>query len=429
MINGRSDMSPVYALVDCNNFYVSCERVFNPKLEGRPVIVLSNNDGCAIARSNETKALGIKMGEPAFQIRNLIKSHGIQVYSSNYTLYGDMSQRVMQTLSQFTPDIEIYSIDEAFLDLSGFTHYDLTNYGRRIRSTIKRWTGIPVSIGIAETKTLAKIANRIAKKSKKAAGVLDLTDSPFRDKALEITDVADVWGIGRQYARFLRMNGINTALQLRDTDDALIKNKMGVVGTRILQELRGVSCYSLEHCPPRKKEITVSRSFKLPIESPDELKEAIAAYASRGSEKLRQEHSAAGVLMVFLMTNRFEKRFYIKFEAVRLPVATSDSSELIRYAHDGLRKIYRKGLKYKKAGVMFHELVSEDRIQTSLFDPINRQRSKILMKTLDAVNTSIGSGSLKYAAEGLRNNSRWRTVFRKRSPSYTTNWNQLLKVS
>lgn len=422
-------MSPVFALVDCNNFYVSCERVFDPKLEGRPVIVLSNNDGCAIARSNEAKALGIKMGEPVFRIRDLIKAHDIQVYSSNYALYGDMSRRVMQTLSQFTPDIEIYSIDEAFLDLSGFKHYDLTDYGRRIRSTIKRWTGIPVSIGIAETKTLAKVANRIAKKSEKADGVLDLTDSPFRDKALEITDVADVWGIGRRYARFLMMNGINTARRLRDADEALIKNKMGVVGTRILRELRGIPCYSLENCPPRKKEITVSRSFKLPVESLDELKEAIAAYASRGAEKLRKEHSAAGVLMIFLMTNRFEKRCYIKFEAVRLPVATSDSSELIRYAHEGLGKIYRKGLKYKKAGVMFQELVSEDRIQTGLFDHRDRKRSKLLMKTLDAVNASIGGGSLKYAAEGLRINPRWRTVFRKRSPSYTTNWNQLLKVS
>jgi len=237
-------MPPAFAIVDCNNFYVSCERVFNPRLAGKPVVVLSNNDGCVVARSNEAKALGIKMGVPVFQISSLIKTHKVQVFSSNYALYADMSQRIMNTLSRFTPDIEIYSIDEAFLDLSQFKQYDLTDYGHKIRSSIKQWTGIPVSIGIAETKTLAKIANKIAKKSVKAEGVLNLTASPYLNRALEITDVGDVWGIGHSYSSFLEKHGIHNALQLRDADDKFIKKKMGITGVRLLQELRGVSCYA-----------------------------------------------------------------------------------------------------------------------------------------------------------------------------------------
>ncbi|TFG89811.1 MAG: Y-family DNA polymerase, partial [Syntrophobacterales bacterium] len=258
-------MSPTFALVDCNNFYVSCERVFNPQLIGKPVVVLSNNDGCVIARSNEAKAIGIRMGAAVFKIQDVIKAHGVHVYSSNYALYGDMSQRVMETLTDFTLDVEIYSIDEAFLDLSGFKRSSLTDYGRSIWSTVRTWTGIPVSVGIAETKTLAKIANRIAKKSERAHGVLDLTVSPYRDRALAITDVEDIWGVGRGYATFLRGAGINNALQLRNAPDGPIRKKMGITGLRLLQELRGVSCYPLEQSPPPKKEITVSRSFKHPL--------------------------------------------------------------------------------------------------------------------------------------------------------------------
>jgi len=247
-------MTPTFALVDCNNFYVSCERVFNPTLIGKPVVVLSNNDGCVIARSNEAKALGISMGIPVFKIRDTIKTHGVHVYSSNYALYGDMSQRIVEIFSDFTPDVEIYSIDEAFLELSGLKRSSLADYGRSIRSTVQAWTGIPVSVGIAETKTLAKIANRIAKKSERAHGVLDLTRSPYRDRALAITEVEDIWGAG-----------INNALELRNAPDGLIKKKMGITGMRLLQELRGVSCYPLEQSPPSKKEIAVSRAFKNPL--------------------------------------------------------------------------------------------------------------------------------------------------------------------
>lgn len=423
-------MPPAFAIVDCNNFYVSCERVFNPRLAGKPVVVLSNNDGCVVARSNEAKALGIKMGVPVFQISSLIKTHGVQVFSSNYALYADMSQRIMNTLSKFTPDIEIYSIDEAFLDLSQFKRYDLTDYGHKIRSTIKQWTGIPVSIGIAETKTLAKIANKIAKKSVKAEGVLNLTASPYLNRALEITDVGDVWGIGHSYSSFLEKHGIHNALQLRDADDKFIKKKMGITGIRLLNELRGIPCYALEQFPSPKKGITVSRTFKNSIESLDDLKEAVAAYASIGAEKLRKEHSVAGVIMVFLMTNRFRKEnYYINIKTIKLPVATSDTSELIHYAHEGLKAVYRKGYLYKKTGVMFKHLYPENQIQADLFNYKDFKRSKKLMQALDNVNKKMGSDTLKYAATGLTTNQSWKTVFKRRSPSYTTNWDQIVKVS
>jgi len=313
---------------------------------------------------------------------------------------------------------------------SQFKQYDSTDYGHKIRSTIKQWTGIPVSIGIADTKTLAKIANKIAKKSVKAEGVLNLTASPYLNSALEITEVGDVWGIGRSYSRFLNNYGIHNALQLRDADDKFIKKKMGITGVRLLQELRGVSCYALEHSPSPKKGITVSRTFKNSIESMDELKEAIAAYASIGAEKLRKERSFAGVMMVFLMTNRFKKEnYYVNIKTIRLPIATSDTSELIRYAHEGLKGIYRKGHLYKKAGVMFKHLNPENQIQADLFHYKDFKRSKKLMQTLDNINKKMGSDTLKYAATGLSNNQRWKTVFKRRSPSYTTNWDQLLKVS
>ncbi|MEW6671276.1 MAG: Y-family DNA polymerase [Thermodesulfobacteriota bacterium] len=419
-------MSKVFALVDCNNFYVSCERVFNPRLSGKPVIVLSNNDGCAVARSNEAKALGFRFGVPVFEIEALIKTHDIQVYSSNYALYGDMSRRVMETLAQFAPEMEIYSIDEAFLDLSDVPGDGLAEYGRRIQAAVRQWTGIPVSVGIAETKTLSKIANRLAKRSAETGGVLNLVACPHRDRALTEVEVADVWGIGCRYAEFLRKNGILNARQLRDADRQLIRGRMGVVGTRMLQELKGVCCYPLEENPPGKKGITVSRSFKAGVETLAQLSEAVAAYVSRGAEKLRKENAAAGVLMVFLMTNRFKQdRYYCNLQTIRLPVPTSDTAELIRHAGEGLRAIYRRGYSYKRAGVMFKDLVSASRIQAGLFDDRDRRRSKKLMGVLDHINAQMGAGTLLYAAAGLGTGQPWRTVFKKRSPAYTTDWAQL----
>lgn len=410
----------MFALVDCNNFYVSCEQVFNPKLIGKPVIALSNNDGCVIARSNEAKAIGIRMGIPVFKIRDIIKTYKVHVYSSNYTLYGDMSQRVMEILSEFTPDVEIYSIDEAFLDMSGFKRYNLTDYGYSIRSKIKKWTGIPVSVGIAGTKTLAKIANRIAKKSEKTGGVLDLTKSPYQDRALEITAVENIWGIGRNYSRFLKSIGVNNALQLRNTSVSLIKKEMGVSGFRVLQELKGISCYPLEQSPPPKKEITVSRSFKHPIQDIADISEAVATYASNGAEKLRKAHLEAGVLVVFLMTNPYNRRSrYFNMKTIQLPFPTSDTSKLIKHACIGLSEIYRKGYKYKKAGIVLRDLASDSRCQMTLFDYKNKKQSKEIMRVLDSINKRFGSDSVRYAATGSTQNQKWKTVFQRRSPSYT----------
>jgi len=423
-------MSPTFALVDCNNFYVSCERVFNPGLTGKPVVVLSNNDGCVIARSNEAKALGISMGIPVFKIQDMIKAHGVHVYSSNYALYGDMSQRIVEIFSDFTPDVELYSIDEAFLDLSGFERGSLTQYGNSIRSTVKQWTGVPVSVGIAETKTLAKVANHIAKTSEKANGVLDLTGSPYRDSALAITDIQDVWGVGRGYSTFLRSIGINNALELRNAPDGLIKKRMGITGLRILQELRGVSCYPLEQCPSPKKEITVSRAFKHPLVARNDINEAVAAYTSRGAEKLRAAHLEANILVVFLMTNPYHRESrYFNMKTIRLPFSTSDTSDLIRHAHAGLDEIYIEGYLYKKAGIIFRDLSSDSHTQTTFFDHAREEHSREIMQAFDGINKRFGSNSVRYAATGSTRDQKWKTVFQHRSPSYTTDWDQLPKVS
>ena len=423
-------MPQIFALVDCNNFYVSCERVFDPKLVDKPIIVLSNNDGCAVARSNEAKALGIKMAVPVFQIADIIKKNKVLVFSSNYSLYGDMSNRVMQTLKKFAPNLEVYSIDEAFLDLSEFHKINFTDYGRQIKNTVEKWTGIPVSVGIAKTKTLAKIANNIAKKSGKANGVLDLTSSAYIDKALEIVDVSDVWGVGSNYADFFKKNGIKNALQLRDTNLSFIKKKMGIVGVRLVNELRGVSCYPLEQNPPRKKSITVSRTFKNPIETFTGMREAISAYISIGAEKLRREKSVTEEVQVFLMTNRFDKEnYYSNSKTFKLPVPTSNTSELIHFVQKGLKEIFRKEKLYKRAGIVFNKLVPENFVQTDIFDSKNRNLSKKLMETFDNINLKIGKSTIQYAAVGLSQNPSWKPASNRRSKSYTTNWNQLLEIS
>lgn len=420
-------MPPLFALVDCNNFYASCERVFNPKLAGQPAIVLSNNDGCVVARSNEAKALGIAMGVPAFQIRHLIRKHDVQVFSSNYALYGDLSQRVMETLQQFSPEVEVYSIDEAFLNLSGFTTINLTDYGRRIRATVKQWTGIPVSVGIAETKTLAKIANHVAKRTEGTDGVFDFTAWPDRDSVLARVLVEEVWGIGPNSARLLTRYGITTALGLRDADDHWIQKQMGVVGLRTVHELRGISCLPLEQCPPPKQGITCSRSFGRPVTTLAEMREAVAAYTARAAEKLRGEQLAASALTVFLTTNPFtDEPQYSNALALRLPVATDATPELLRVALQGIETIFREGFRYNKAGVMLLELVPVSQVQTNLFDHADRERSKRLMKAMDSLNAREGADTVRFAASGFT--QRWRTRFARRSPAYTTNWNDLVRA-
>ena len=420
---------PIFALVDCNNFYVSCERVFNPKLVDKPVIVLSNNDGCAVARSNEAKALGIAMGAPFFQIKSIVEGNGVQVFSSNYPLYGDMSNRVMQTLAPFTPAMEIYSIDEAFLDLTNFAFTDLAAYARRMRNTVKRDTGIPVSIGIAPTKTLAKIANRIAKKSPKADGVLDLTPTSYRDLALEMTPIEDVWGIGRRLTPFLKDRGIRTALDFKSTAPSLIRRKMGINGIRMLQELAGKSCYPLEDCPARRKSVAVSRSFKTPTTTFDELFQAVSLYLSRGAEKLRQQGSFTETLTVYVMTNRFSPQsYYYNSKTAVLPTASNSTPELIGQGKGLLKQIFQSGKYYTKAGIVFSSLIRDGQVQLDLFDTTDRSRSDNLMQTMDRINARMGSHSVRYAAMGLSGHPSWKGASNHRSAAYTTEWNQLLNV-
>ena len=420
-------MKDIFALVDCNNFYVSCERIFEPSLEGRPVVVLSNNDGCVVSRSNEAKKLGIGMGVAFFQVKDLAEKHGVVALSSNYTLYADMSRRVMETLCNFTPEIEIYSIDEAFLNLSGFGE-NLTDYGRKIRQTVKQWTGMPVSIGIAETKTLAKIANRFAKHSPEADGVFELMEQSRIDEALAQTGVEHIWGIGIKTCIKLKRAGIKTALALHGVDIEWMRRRFGVTGVRTVYELRGMSCYELEDQPPAKKGITVSRMFGRKVETVEELKEAIASYASRAGEKLRDEGMAAGAMTVYVMTSRFvnPRKRYFNSRGVYFPVATNYTPELIEYATGAIERLYKKGFLYAKAGLILGDLVPEGRVQGNLFDQADRRKSRRLMQAIDAVNLKLPDSPLIWAAEGI--DQPWQAKFAKRSKRYTTQWDELAEV-
>ena len=421
-------MNKVFALVDCNNFYVSCERVFNPKLEGKPVIVLSNNDGCAVARSEEAKAL-IPMGAPAHLYQDVIKKHNIAVYSSNYTLYSDMSERVMGILSQFTPEIEIYSIDEAFLNLTGFINYNLTEYAKEIRATVKKWTGIPTSIGIGSTKTLAKIANKLAKKNRMCGGVFDITAHPRQDDFLRSVDVEDIWGVGRQYANLLKRNGIHTAFDLKNAPDHWIKKNMSIVGLRTVWELRGIPCIELEEVAEPNKQIIRSRSFGKPVESLEELKEAVSAHASRASEKLREQGLVASYISTFIETNRFkpEDPQYGNSAGWNLPEPTAYSPELIRYAIANLERIYKQGYRYKRAGVVLMGLVPQDQIQLNLLHSARPySRDKALMNSIDSINSHWGSDTIRLAASGIK--QAWQMRRARLSRRFTTNWNELQNV-
>ena len=413
----------IFALVDCNSFYVSCERVFDPSLWGKPVIVLSNNDGNAVALSPEAKALGIPFGAPCFKIRDMIERHGVQVFSSNYTLYGDMSRRVMEVLAGFSPEMEIYSIDEAFLSLRGLRG-DLTGYGREMREAVGRMTGIPVSVGIGPSKTLAKIASRMPKKDSSLQGVFNMADHGA-DAVLEATAVRDVWGVGRQYGKFLNRHGITNARELRDAPDPWIRKHMTVTGLRTVRELRGHSCISMEEAPPPKKGIVSSRSFGRPVESPEELREALASYTARGAEKLRRQGSAAGFISVFIMTNRFKPEpQYSNGITLRLPVPTADTPELIRQACLILERIYREGYRYKKAGVMFTGIVPAGERQLNLFAPAPEDpRRRRLAETVDGLNRRMGRGTVHYAAEGIA--QRWKMRRARLSNRYTTHWEEI----
>jgi len=424
-------MSQAFALVDCNNFYVSCERVFDAGLVRRPVVVLSNNDGCVVARSPEAKALGIGMGVPLYQIRHLVESHGVKVYSSNYALYGDMSQRVMGVLQSFTPDVEIYSIDESFMLLGGCrygTPRVLDELGREIRERVRHDTGVPVTIGIGETKTLAKLANHLAKNSKKADGVLDLTGSPYKDVALERTPVGEVWGVGPAYSKLLKQRGILSALQLREVDVAWARRVMTVVGARVVMELRGVSCLPLESCPPSKKSLTCSRTFGRSTPALSVLREAVAYYATRVSEKLRRRHLAAGVITVFVHTDRHANGpQYFNAGTHTLAYPTNSTQEIMRCALDALERIYKEGFEYRKVGVMLNSLSPADQLTLRMFGDERAEKFRQVMMAADQINRRWGRDTVRFATANP--DGAWRTKVERRSPRYTTRLGDVLTIN
>ncbi len=414
------------ALIDCNNFYASCERIFNPKLIGRPIVVLSNNDGCIIARSKEAKKLGIKMGEPYFKAKKIIEKNDVKVFSSNYSLYGDISQRVMETLSSFTSDIEIYSIDEAFLSLNGFQNYELNTYCKHIRKIIKKWVGIPVSIGVGPTKTLSKIANHLAKQNSDYRGVCILKNKIEIKRGLELTPIEDVWGIGRRLSVFLKKNSIVNAYVFSQLDRGWVRKNMGVVGEKTYLELNAVSCLELDLMPSDKKTCCVSRSFSRPIEKLFDLEESISSYGSRVSEKIREEGLVAESMNVFVLTNYFNKREkqYSNSIKLNLPFPTNNSIKIIKRALEGIRKIYRPGYKYKKAGIVLNGL-SKQNITKGLLD-YDRDISDKIMNTIDAINSKYGNSTLKIASEGIE--KIWKMKRENISPCYTTRFDDLVEV-
>jgi DNA polymerase V len=419
-----------YALIDGNNFYVSCERVFNPRLEGRPVVVLSNNDGCVVARSNEVKALGVKMGEPWFKLKNLARKHRILAQSSNYTLYADMSNRMMAVIGTYSPNQEIYSIDECFLGLDGFDHYDFMAYGKKIREQVRQWVGIPVSVGFGSTKTLSKLANHCAKKNLAGLdGVCDLDRlAPIKlDELMARIPVNEVWGVGRKLTERLGSLGITTVLDLKQADAKTLRDAFSVTLERTILELRGVSCMELEEMAPAKKQIISSRAFGAYVHDLAGLEEAVSLYMARAAEKLRAQSSLAGAVQVFIRTNPF-KDDHPQYQAgvtVPLPSPTSDTRSLTQAALLGLKHIFRSGYAYQKAGVMLMELRDAGHEQGMLFDVPVPDRPR-LMDVMDKINSHWGRGTLKLASEGVE--KAWIMKRGNLSPSYTTNWNELPKV-
>ncbi len=416
-------------LVDCNNFYASCERLFRPELRGLPVLVLSNNDGCVIARSNETKALGIKMGVPAFEIKELIKQHNIFVFSSNYTLYGDMSNRVMTLLGEYAPEMEIYSIDEAFLFFYGFEYYDLTEYSKQIVKHVTKGTGIPISIGIAPTKTLAKMASKLAKKVPANKGVFVMDTEDKINTSLKEFPIEDVWGIGRQYAELLKKNNVNTALDFINKPKGWIQKNLTVVGLRMWNELHGEPQIEWELEPPPKKNICTSRSFGSMLTEYEPIAEALSNYAARCGEKLRKQNGCANAIMVFLHTNQFRKDLpqYAKNIVIKLPVASNSNMELIHYALQGLKRIYKKGYHYKKVGIIVSEIVPDNAVQQNLFYVGDRAKQNSIMETIDVLNSKMGRDKVRIASQGF--NRIWKLKQEQLSPCYTTRMKDIFTVN
>jgi DNA polymerase V len=424
----------VFALVDCNNFYASCEKLFNPKLKDRPIVVLSNNDGCVVARSAEVKALGIPMGVPWFQIQAEARQHGIVAFSSNYALYADMSNRVVEVLSAFSPGIEVYSIDESFLDLAGFERQGYASYGAEIRQRVADWLGLAVCVGIGPSKTLSKLANHCAKKNLAGAnGVCDFTvmsDEELTQLFGKI-EVGEIWGVGRKISARLIEGGIQTVRQLRDADAETIRSRFSVVLERTVRELRGVSCLQLEEAVPDKQQIISSRSFSALLYDLADLEEAVASYIAKAAEKLRAQDSLAGAVQVHIRTNIFkpEAPQYQPAITVPLPDASSDTRVLTRWALRALRRIYRPGYGYHKAGVTLLNIVPKANQQFSLFANVGSPSASAnkLMDTLDCINQRYGRGALRLAAEGIDRS--WQMRRGNLSPGYTTSWEGLPVVS
>lgn len=415
----------MYALVDCNNFYVSCERLFRPDLKGRPVVVLSNNDGCVVSRSQEVKDLGVAMGQPWFQLQELVRQHGIVAFSSNYALYGDLSARVMAVLRDMAPRIEVYSIDESFLDLAGIT--DREALGRQLRERVGRWVGIPVCVGVGSTKTRAKLANHIAKKNARLEGVFDLEARSPAEQAgwLSRIEVGEVWGVGRKLSRRLEAQGVRTVADLQACDSEAIRRQFSVTLARTVVELNGVSCLDLEEVTPPKQQIMVSRSFGRPVLTLDELRQPVVTHAARAGEKLREEGAVTQAVLVFARTDPFRDRLpqYSASRLVPLVTPTQDSRVIIEAAIVGLQHLYRPGYYYKKAGVMLCDLSPAGVDQVDLFAKGDDERSQRLMATMDALNRRMGRRAVFFAGQGIQR--RWIAQSRMQSGAYTTHWNQL----
>ena len=413
------------ALVDCNNFYASCERVFSPMIENKPVIVLSNNDGCVIARSNEAKKLGIKMGEPAFKLKRLIEKQKINVFSSNFALYGDLSKRVMNVMSTEVDKVEIYSIDEAFLD---FTDYASKERGISIKNKVQQWTGIPVSVGIAPTKVLAKVAGQIAKKHTKS-GVFMLDGKDLIRRVLNVFAVEDLWGVGKRTVQKLKTVGIHTALQFRQCDSAWVKRSLSINGVRLQKELFGEVCYPLELIRKRKQSICTARSFGTEIKQLSKLKEVIGSYANTCATKLRQEKSCCNSISLFLSTNPFKPhaKQYNPWKVIQLDVPTNDSMEIVKTTIKALESIYRDDCVYKKAGVIVSRIISQEQTQLSLFDSLDRKKRKSVNLAVDKINATMGKNKVKLAVQG--NGRKWKLRQEKLSPCYTTRFSDILEVA
>lgn len=416
----------MFGLIDCNNFYASCERVFRPDLNGKPVVVLSNNDGCVIARSNEAKAVGIPMGAPAFQYKEQFAQHQVSVFSANFALYGDMSTRVMNILATFCPNIEYYSIDEAFLDFNGFDLFDLQKHGEEISKKVFKSTGIPVSIGFAPTKSLAKLANRIAKKyPKETKGVYIIDTEEKRIKALKWLKVEDVWGIGRKTSKMLHDMNVNTAYQFTQLSDEFVKKRMSIVGLRLKRDLSGIPCISMELRHDRQS-ISTTRTFERSYTSLDELKERIVTFAVSCAERLRRQKSHCKSLMVFVRGNRFgDEPHFGKSIVIKLPYPSNSNMELAKYASMGMEKIFEEGHLYKRAGVIIMDFCTENVIQQTLFEQAD-PKHKLLMKVVDQLNFSMGDSTIKLGSQDP--GKKWKMHQEHLSPRYTTKLSEIIEI-